>query len=297
VGVRYEIRKYGTIGQLLEAIENRKLDVILALAGTEGREITLDLSHSYYRSGVAIAVSEDHAGRGWIGFTGRLEVSMIFYAIGLLILLWLLAGVTVLLFERRRNREMFGGGPFKGLGHAVWWAAVTMTTVGYGDKAPKTVGGRIVAIVWMLASIFLISSFTAWISASLTAEKLAGQVRGHHDLPHVRVGSMAQSGTMEWLAKRGVVPVPFSTEREGLQAVVDDKIDAFAYDELVLKYIVKTDFPGLIQELAGTFDHYYICMAMPDGSPLREPINRALFKIMDHDDWEKLVARYIGNSS
>ncbi len=294
LGVQYEIQKYGTIGQLIEAIENEKLEVILALAGTEHREIALDLSHSYFRSGTAIAVSKDHAGRGWFGLFRRLEVSKIIIAVGLLILLWFFAGVIVLLFERRRNRDMFGGGPIKGLGHAVWWAAVTMTTVGYGDKAPKTVGGRAVAIAWMISSIFLISSFTAWISASLTAEKLTGKVRGHHDLPHVRVGSMAQSGTMKWLAERGVAPVPFSTEQEGLQAVVDDKIDAFAYDELVLKYIVKTDFPGRIQVLAGTFDHYYVCMALQKGSPLREPVNRALLKIMDQDEWEKRVARYIG---
>lgn len=48
---------------------------------------------------------------------------------------------------------MYGGRPIKGLGQAVWWAAVTMTTVGYGDKAPKTLGGRVVAVAWMLASI------------------------------------------------------------------------------------------------------------------------------------------------
>jgi ABC-type amino acid transport substrate-binding protein len=191
---------------------------------------------------------------------------------------------------------MFGGGPIKGLGHGVWWAAVTMTTVGYGDKAPKTFGGRIIAIVWMLASIVLIAGFTASMSASLTAEKLVGKVRGLHDLPHVRVGSMAQSETMKRLAERGIAPVPFLTGQEGLQAIADDKIDAFVYDELVLKHIVKTDFPGRVHVLAGTFDHYYLSMGMPNGSPLREPINRALLKIMEKDEWNRLVARYIGSS-
>ena len=35
----------------------------------------------------------------------------------------------------------------------VYWAVVTMTTVGYGDKTPKTTAGRIIAVVWMLAKI------------------------------------------------------------------------------------------------------------------------------------------------
>ena len=295
LGVQYEMRKYGTMGQLLEVVENGKVDVVIALAVTEKREIILDMSHSYYRSGSAIAVSGDSAGLGWPGFAGRLDISRIFVAIGLLILLWLIAGATVLLFEGRRNREMFGGGPIKGLGHAVWCAAVTMTTVGYGDKAPKTFGGRIVAIAWVFGSIVLISSFTAWISASLTAERLTGKVRGHHDLLYVRVGSMAQSQTLRWLTERGTAPAPFLTEREGLQAVVDNKIDAFVFDELVLKHIVKNDFPGRVHVLAGTFDHYYMSMGMPNGSPLREPINRALLKIMETDEWTRLVERYIGS--
>ena len=96
-------------------------------------------------------------------------------------------------FEGRRNRDMFGAGAIKGIGHGIWWAAVTMTTVGYGDKAPQTLGGRIVAIIWMFASIILISSFTASITTSLTISELSGKVRGSRDLPTVRVGSVAQS--------------------------------------------------------------------------------------------------------
>ena len=295
LGVQYEIRKCDTFGQLLDAVEKGKLDVVIMLAATEKRETLLDLSQSYYRSGLAIAVSGDSAGRGWPGFAKRMDIARIFTVIGLLILLWLIAGATVLLFEGRRNREMFGGGPIKGLGHAVWWAAVTMTTVGYGDKAPKTLGGRIVAIVWMFASIVFISSFTASMSASLTAEKLLGKVRGLHDLPHVRVGSVTQLEALKWLAEHGIAPVSFLTEQEGLQAIVDNKIDAFVYDEVVLKHIVKTDFPGRVHVLAGTFDHYYVSMGMPNGSPLREPINRALLKIMEKDEWNRLVERYIGS--
>jgi len=215
--------------------------------------------------------------------------------IAVLILLWLIAGAGVLLFEREGNPDMFGGRTLEGLGHAVWWAAVTMTTVGYGDKAPKTLGGRIVAIVWMFTSIVLIAGFTATISASLTAEKLTGKVRGLRDLPHVRVGSVAQSEPLKWLVDHGMAPAPFATAQEGLQAIVDDRIDAFVFDEIVLKHTVKNDFPGRVYVLAETFDHYYLCMGLPHGSLLREPINRALLRIMESEEWSRLVKRYIGS--
>ncbi len=295
LGVQYELQQYNTIGTYLDAVEKGKLDVVIALAVTEKRETFLDLSQSYYRSGLAIAVSGDSIGRSWFGFAESMDISIIFKVIGLLVVLWLMAGAAVWVFESRRNREMFGGGPIKGLCHAVWWAVVTMTTVGYGDKAPKTLGGRVVAIVWMIASVVLISSFTASISSSLTAEKLVGKVRGLYDLPHVRVGSMTQSASLKWLAEHGIAPVPFPAERDGLQAIVDNKIDAFVYDELVLKHIVKTDFPGRVHVLAGTFDHYFVSMGMPHGSPLRKPINIALLQIMEKEEWNRLVKRYIGS--
>ena len=188
-----------------------------------------------------------------------------------------------------RNREIYGDGPIKGLGHAVWWAAVTMTTVGYGDKAPKTLGGRIVAVAWMLASIVFIAGFTATISAFLTAEKLTGKVRGLQDLSHVRVGSVIQSEPVRWLVDHGITPALFSTEQDGLQANVDDRIDAFVFDEIVLKYTVKNDFPGRVHVLTETFDHYYLCMGLPIGSPLHKAINAALLKLMETDHWNRIV--------
>jgi len=36
-------------------------------------------------------------------------------------------------------------------------------------------------------------------------------------------------------------------------------------------------------------------MGMPNGSPLREPINRALLKIMETEKWKRMVKHYIGS--
>jgi ABC-type amino acid transport substrate-binding protein len=80
----------------------------------------------------------------------------------------------------------------------------------------------------------------------------------------------------------------------GLQAIVDKKIDAFVYNEFILKYVARTEFPGQVHVLFDTFNHYYVGIAMPQGSPLRELVNRALLKIMDTDDWLSLMERYVG---
>jgi voltage-gated potassium channel len=52
-----------------------------------------------------------------------------------------------------------------GYGDALWWAAVTTTTVGYGDVAPVTLEGRIVAVGLMIVGIGVIGVFTATVAS------------------------------------------------------------------------------------------------------------------------------------
>lgn len=57
--------------------------------------------------------------------------------------------------------ESESGAGYESFGDALWWSAVTITTVGYGDYAPITLEGRVVAIFLMLTSIGLLGSVTA----------------------------------------------------------------------------------------------------------------------------------------
>jgi voltage-gated potassium channel len=54
----------------------------------------------------------------------------------------------------------------------IWWAVITMTTVGYGDKYPVTYGGRIVGILVAFSGVALVSIFTATVSSILVARKI-----------------------------------------------------------------------------------------------------------------------------
>ncbi len=56
-------------------------------------------------------------------------------------------------------------------GDALWWATVTVTTVGYGDKYPVSPGGRGVAVVLMLVGIGLIGVLTATVASYFIEQK------------------------------------------------------------------------------------------------------------------------------
>ena len=87
----------------------------------------------------------------------------------------------VLLFEENSKTGNIHSYP-----DALWWAIVTVTTVGYGDRYPVTEGGRIVAVVLMLLGIGLIGVLTATVASVFMKEhtdanKEAYQ-KGHDDL-------------------------------------------------------------------------------------------------------------------
>jgi voltage-gated potassium channel len=63
------------------------------------------------------------------------------------------------------------GSTIHNFGDALWWATVTVTTVGYGDKYPASPGGRGVAVVLMLAGIGLIGVLTAAVASYFVEEK------------------------------------------------------------------------------------------------------------------------------
>jgi polar amino acid transport system substrate-binding protein len=293
MGVAFEFREFNSLESLLGALEQKEIDVIPSLAVEDRFEATMDFSQSYLKSGLSIAVRAEGVDYKWIRVIESIISPHILKAIALLFLMSLIFGIIVWAFERRRNSEMFGDGPVKGIGHGIWWATVTMTTVGYGDKSPKTLGGRIVALIWMMFSLIFIASFTANITTELTITGLRGKVQGFNDLYGARVGSMSGSEAFDFLTKKGVTVIPVESAEAGLSAVESNRIDAFVADEKILKYLVKNDFPGRVQVVGSLFDEYFVSIALQQNSPLRKPINKVLLKIMKTESWTELLNRYI----
>jgi voltage-gated potassium channel len=87
----------------------------------------------------------------------------------------------VLLFEDKAKGSNIHSYP-----DALWWAIVTVTTVGYGDRFPVTGGGRTVAVILMLLGIGLIGVLTATVASLFIKEHTDSTKeefkKGHADL-------------------------------------------------------------------------------------------------------------------
>ena len=81
----------------------------------------------------------------------------------LLLILWIFATISIQFLE---------DGDLKEIENAFWWTIVTITTVGYGDYAPQSFYGRVLAIFLMLAGIGLVSTVTGSISSIFTTRKI-----------------------------------------------------------------------------------------------------------------------------
>ena len=107
---------------------------------------------------------------------------IIVYAFGSLII----ATTFIVSFERSSDSQLAD------FPNALWWGVVTITTVGYGDITPATVGGKIVAAFLMVVGIGMFSFLTANIASRFVTQdeheangvevsKLAVEIRSLRD--------------------------------------------------------------------------------------------------------------------
>lgn len=199
------------------------------------------------------------------------------------------------MLERKKNAEQFGGSAAKGLGAAFWWSAVTMTTVGYGDKAPVTPVGRMVGVIWMFAGVITISGLTASIASTLTVSQLESPIRGPQDLPSLgKIGCVRGSTGEAYLREQRLPYEAFPQAERALEALSGQKVRAVIYDAPILKYLALNSFEGQISVLPVTFERQDYAIALPLGSPLRKEINRSILERLSSEDWDDALYKYLG---
>lgn len=294
LGLRWKTVEYDLPG-LLAAVRAGEVDVgVTDLSITPDREAVMDFSLPYYTTGFGIMVTAKNSGGLLSGLLSRLASRHILGYLGMLIVLLLLAGVVMWLVERRQNDTNFRPGR-QGIGDGLWWSAVTMTAVGYGDKTPRTALGRFLALIWMFLSVILIAVFTAGLTSSLTLEGMGGSVNGPGDLYKVRTGVKSDSTAEASLEAAHVGVYRYAKVEEGIAALLSGEIDAFVHDRPVLLYLQHNTYMGRVRVLPVTFDPQQYGFAFPSQSVLRKAVNVAMLRRLDDRDYRRrLFGVYLG---
>ncbi|MCA9643998.1 MAG: transporter substrate-binding domain-containing protein [Polyangiaceae bacterium] len=294
-GWRFSYKVYDLEG-LLAAVEKGEVDVGLgAITVTAERERRMDFAHPITSSGLGVAVRKEE-GSGWLAVVQALISPAFLKVIGALCLLLLVVGLLAWLFERKQNPEHFGGSHGQGIFAGFWWAMVTMTTVGYGDVAPRTIPGRLLGMVWMLATLLVLSFFTASITSALTVGKLGDPIESGDDVGRLRIASVENSTSGEWLKRNQNEFKPVDSLDAGLTALAAGDVDAVVYDAPLLRWQINRDYHGRLRVLPIQLERQDYAFALPDDSPLTEGIDTSLLQQINGPDWDRRLKKYLGGS-
>ncbi len=292
-GKQYEYVPLG-FSDLLAQVESGEIDVAVgALTMTAEREAVFDFTHPFYQTGMSIAIPGSPDQGIIAGLLGLLSWEFLSVVVSLAALL-LGVGFVLWLFERRHNPEQFGGSAAEGIGSSFWWAAVTMTTVGYGDKAPVSFVGRAIALVWMFAGLIMVASFTAAITSSLTVNNLQAQIQGPDDLPGANVATIANTASEQYLLDQRIRHQVYPNLTEAMQSVARGETDAVVYDRALLQYRNLQMGDQRLTLLPGIFQKQIYGLALPDKSPLRAPLSEQILNVTEQDAWQATISRYLG---
>lgn len=217
----------------------------------------------------------------------------------LIILLVMTLGMIIfslllVIVEQKYENGHFSGPHNRGLGSALWFSAVTMTTVGYGDKTPLSAMGRIITFFWMLAGVLLIALFTGTIASSITTAQLhAGLVR-FDDLARFHVGCFKDSRMDGLLKGRGIPAHRYPTPEGGFEGFSKNEINAYAGDSITLDYLMTHLAPGKYQMSIIPDSAMIYAFATKPHLPELAAINKELLEITLAPGWRAKMERWTG---
>jgi len=211
----------------------------------------------------------------------------------LLLFIIFVFGTLLWLVERRANRRQFRPGLI-GLFDGLWWSAVTMTTVGYGDKSPKTRMGRVIAMVWMFTAIIVISGFTATIASTLTVDSLNRDITSLDDLrTGHRIGTVYNSTSEEFLMnEQFLIAERFNSLAQATRALQEHTVDVVVYEKNAIDYYFNNFSTDEISVLPVTFGQRYLSFYYTKNTSIKEKIDITLIDLLNSGHWNERMHRY-----
>lgn len=280
---------------LLPALAAGELDVVLGeFLVNPTDEQTIDFSQPYLSTSIGVAVSSKHFDPGWLSILlFAFDWTFLKLFLGLLPIL-IVASLVVWHFERKKNIAQFGGKPAHGIGAAFWFITVTMTTTGYGDKAPITVMGRLMTILWMFVSLFLMTAFTASVASTVATVRTRVHLSSAADLQHSTNGVLHGSLAETVLANAGAPVLIFEDMAPALEALGNGRAQTVVADSTVLSYLINQDPSENLQLLPMHLVSSRVAMGLQQESSLRETLNISLLEVIRSPQWQTVLKSYLG---
>ncbi len=216
-------------------------------------------------------------------------------SLGILVGSLFVVGNLIWLVEHKQNPDHFPPQYLHGIGNGMWFALVTLTTVGYGDRAPATPLGRWIAGCWMLITLLAVSSITAGLASALTvslSDRADPRFQGVDDLRNARIAALQGSSSLRWAEYYNANVTVVESFDQGVDQVLANQVEGFiAHGSVLTHYLNQNpDLELAIADFPVATEMY--AFALPRTSELIQSLNLTLVRLREEgiiqstkDEW------------
>jgi|SRR5699024_602906 len=292
----YNLNFFESVPKALNALDGGDLDVLVGpISITPERAKKVKFTQPYYQSSLGI-MSRTISPSFWQRIKQLLSIQML-YAV--FVFLFILAVVGSLLWaaEHKVNPEEFSSDPLPGIGDGMWCAIVTMTTTGYGDLSPRTLGGRIIAGSWMVICIVFATTMVAGIASTLTvAASDTEAIEKANQLSKHKVGVVENSPAEEFIDRFGAESVYVENLEEGYKKLKGGAVDAIVFDRPQMLYFLKQHHDEEVNMATQQYMRQGYGFAVPLDSEKLFDLDITILKLQQSGKIDRTITNWLGEN-
>lgn len=294
-GIAYQFEEVDVFTDMIDGVRAGQYDLAVAnISITPERESFLDFSQPIYDSGFQIVASRQTAQPSIVSIIWN---SGILWLIVVAFLILLIVAHLMWYFERgmpKEKHDYFRDDYVGGIFDAFWWAFIVVTIGGFENERPENTMGRILAIFWIVASLFFVSTLTAQITTSLTISQLSSTIETVDDLRGKRIGSVPGTAFGDYLESRGINYIPYTDFADVLTDLSNGDLDAAIGDAPVVQFYAANDQYQTVVLVGELFEPDKFAFAVADNHESLETINQALIELQKDGTVADIHSRYFG---
>ena len=294
---KYSTQHFNSVSDGLASLQNGTIDVLVGpVSITSERAKIVRFTQPYYQSSLAIMSNAEG--------TGMLERIAPFFSrkllIAVLMILFILSlvGTFIWIAERKRSPEQFPMDPASGIANGMWLAIVTMTTTGYGDKAPITFWGRIITGSWMVISIIFATTMVAGIASTLTLSGIQSNIITNiEQISGKKVAVIKNSPALDFVTEYNTRPVVVDNLDQAYEKLKNKDVVAIVYDRPQLMYFLKKHSENKMSVSKAEYYKQGYGFAVRTNSSLSKRLNVLLLDLSEQHRITRIVQSWLGDEN
>lgn len=291
----YKYREVKQFKNMFDGITSGEADVAVSgITITDEREMKMDFTHRYLEADIKVLTPIEKE----MGIMVLLQSIFQKNVIKLLLLLLgysAFVGLILWLIERKPNDDISKGA--MGVFDCFELSLVTNSTVGYGNKVARTIAGRIVIIFAILSGLAIFGAYIGVVGSNVTFVRLESKINFVEDLKGKNVVTVESTHSDKVLTgmNLGANIIRAKVLDDAYALLKQKKAEAIAFDAPPLARFAKKH-EGQYALANFSLQRQDFGFALPQGSPDRERINRALLKLSRTGVYDVLYKKWFGSN-